>query len=110
MLHYLIQAVYKPEVIAALAKNPQDRVAVVREVVERLGGKLDAGGLLFGDVDLQLAGFCSLPDNIAAAALAMCISAGGSVTSVKTTPLISGSEALQALKKAAAAGYRPPGL
>jgi uncharacterized protein with GYD domain len=110
MLHYLIQAVYKPEVIAALAKSPQDRVEIVREVVERLGGKLDAGGLLFGDVDLQLVGICNLPDNITAAALTMCISAGGSVTSVKTTPLISGVETLQALKKAAAAGYRPPGL
>jgi uncharacterized protein with GYD domain len=110
MLHYLIQAVYKPEVIAALAKNPQDRVEVVREVVQRLGGRLDAGGLLFGDVDLQLVGFCSLPDNVTAAALGMCIAAGGSVTSVKTTPLISGGEALEALRRAAAAGYRPPGL
>ncbi len=110
MLHYLIQAVYKPEVIATLAKSPQDRVEVVRGVVERLGGQLEAGGLLFGDVDLQLVGFCRLPDNIAAAALAMCISAGGGVSSIKTTPLVSGDEALQALKRASAAGYRPPGL
>ena len=110
MLHYLVQAVYKPEAVAALAKSPQNRVEVVRGVVERLGGKLDSGGLLFGDVDLQLVAICSLPDNVTAAALGMCINVGGMVSSVRTTPLISGAEALEALGKAANAGYRPPGL
>ncbi len=110
MLHYFVQAAYKPEAVAALAKSPQNRLEAVGEVVHRLGGKLDGGGLLFGDVELQLVAICSLPDNVTAAALAIAISTGGMVLSVRTTPLLSGTEALEALSKAANAGYRPPGL
>jgi uncharacterized protein with GYD domain len=110
MVHYFVRAAYKPEAVAALAKSPQNRVEAVSAVVRRLGGTLEAGGLLFGDVDLQLVAICSLPDNVTAAALAIAISTGGMVASVRTTPLLSGTEGLEALAKAANAGYRPPGL
>ncbi len=110
MPHYLVQASYKPEAVVALAKSPQNRVDVVRGVVQRLGGTLETGGLMFGDFELQLVAFCNLPDNVTAAALAIAISTGGMVESVRTTPLLSGAEGLQALSKAANAGYRPPGL
>jgi len=110
MLQYFVQAAYKPEAVAALAKSPQNRVEAVEKVVRRLGGTLDAGGLLFGEVELQLVAICRLPDNLTAAALAVAISAGGMVQSVRTAPLLSGTEGLEALSKAANAGYRPPGL
>ncbi len=110
MLRYLVQAAYRAEAVAALAKSPQNRVEAVREVVRRLGGTLEAGGLLFGDEELRLVAICSFPDNVAAAALAIAISTGGMVQSVRTTPLLTGDEGLAALSKAASAGYRPPGL
>lgn len=110
MAHYLVQAIYKPEAVAALAKNPQDRVEVLRQVVEKLGGKLEAGGLAFGGFDSELVAICNLPNNISAAALAISISVGGSVKAIKTTPLITGAEGLEAMTKAANAGYRAPGL
>ena len=51
---------------------------------------------------------CQLPDNVSATALSMAISAGGAVKSVKTTPLVTFDEGLEALKKAKDAGYTPP--
>ena len=42
MAHYLIQASYTQGGITDLIKNPQDRAAAVRPVVERMGGKLEA--------------------------------------------------------------------
>ena len=110
MTRCLIQATYKPEAVIALAKNPQNRVEAIRTVVEKLGGKLEAGGLALGETDLEFVAICDFPDQITAAAFVIAISAGGGIKSTRTTPLISGSEGIEALQKAANAGYRPPGL
>jgi uncharacterized protein with GYD domain len=48
-----------------------------------------------------------MPDNVSAAAFAMAISAGGSCKAVKTTPLLTAQEGLEAMKKAAGSGYKP---
>jgi len=93
-----------------MAKNPQNRVDVVRQVVEKLGGRLESGGLMFGDADSELVAICEMPDNVSAAALSISISVGGAVKSIRTTPLITGAEGLEAMCKAANAGYRAPGL
>jgi hypothetical protein len=50
-----------------------------------------------------------MPDNIAAAAFAAAIAAGGSCKSVKTTPLLSPEEGVAAMKKAGSSGYQPVG-
>ena len=110
MGQFLLQAVYKPEAIQALAKMPQNRVEVVSQVIERLGGKMKAGGLIFGDVDSELVAICEFPDNVSAASLAIAIGVGGLVKSIKTTPMISGEEGMEALSRASKAGYRAPGL
>ena len=49
-----------------------------------------------------------LPDNISAAAFAMAAMAGGSVRAVKTTPLLTVDEGIQAMHTASELGYRPP--
>jgi uncharacterized protein with GYD domain len=110
MAHFLIQAAYTPEAVSALAKNPQNRVEAIRTVVEKLGGKMEAGGVALGEKDLELVAICNFPDQMTAAAFIIAVSAGGSIKSTHTTPLISGSEAIDALQKAANAGYRPPAL
>lgn len=107
---YLVRAVYKPEAVVALTKSPQNRVETVQRVVEQLGGQLKSGGMAFGGETSQLVAICEMPDAVSAAALAVSVSAGGSVEQITMTPLISGEEGLEALKKAASAGYRPPGL
>ena len=48
------------------------------------------------------------PDNASAAALAMAVGAGGALSEVETTVLLDMDEAQDAMRKAAAATYRPP--
>ena len=48
------------------------------------------------------------PDNVTAAALSIAVSAAGAVNNIKTTPLMSPDEGLEAIKKAADSVYTPP--
>ena len=107
MAHYMVQAAYTAEAIAAMVKNPEDRTAAIRPVVEKLGGKLESIWFCFGDYDVV--GISQMPDNVSAAAFAFAVSQGGKIKSFKTTPLMSTGDAVKAMKKAAGAGYRPPG-
>ena len=51
MPYYMLQAAYEPEAWKALVKNPQNRLDVIRPVVEKLGGKVEGGWLAFGEYD-----------------------------------------------------------
>ena len=106
MAKFLVQVAYTPEAWAHLAKKPQNRVPIVAKVVEALGGKLEGGWMSFGDYDTIV--LVELPNNVSAAAFSMSIAAGGACKSVKTTPLLSVEEGMEAMKKAGAAGYHPP--
>jgi len=106
MALYALQTAYAPVGWAALLKDPQNRMEAVKPVVQRLGGSVVDGWLTFGEYDVLV--ICQLPDNVSATALSMAISAGGAVKSVKTTPLVTFDEGLEALKKAKDAGYTPP--
>ena len=90
-----------------MVKNPQDRSAAVRPVVEHLGGSIESFDYALGDYDLVA--IFQVPDNVSAVALAMAVGAGGSVSAFKTTVLISMDEAVEAMRKAGSIGYRPPG-
>jgi uncharacterized protein with GYD domain len=105
MASYLYQISYSSEAWAALVKRPQDRVEAVRKVVEKLGGKLETFWFAFGDYDLI--GVLDMPDNASAAAFSVAIAAGGACKQVKTTPLLSIAEGLEAMKKAGSSGYKP---
>ena len=106
MPQYLLQAGYTPDAWAAMVKSPQNRLEAVRPVIEKLGGKVLGGWLAFGEYDIAL--ICELPDNVSAAAFSMAASAGGAVKAVKTTPLMTIEEAMEAMRKAGGVGYRPP--
>ena len=106
MPYYLIQTAYTAEACADLVKSPQDRLEAVGPVVERLGGKLLSFYMAFGDYDVV--GVAEMPDNVSAAAFSMAVSAGGAVRAVKTTPLMTVQEGIEAFRKAGQAGYRPP--
>jgi uncharacterized protein with GYD domain len=107
MARYLIQASYSAQGISDLVNNPQDRAAAVRPVIERMGGKLESFDFAFGDCDVVA--IAEMPDNVAMTALSLAIGAGGALSSFKTTVLIPMSEAVEAMRKAGTAGYRPPG-
>ena len=106
MPRYLVQASYSSEGIAALVSNPSDRAEAIRPLIESVGGKLDTFGFAFGDYDVVIV--CELPDNVTTAALSMAISASGVVKTLKTTPLLSVDEAMEAMKRAGEVGYQPP--
>ena len=61
--------------------------------------------LAFGDY--RIVGIAEMPENTDAAAFAMAVAASGAVKTIKTTPLLSMDEAIEAKRKAQ--GYRRPG-
>jgi uncharacterized protein with GYD domain len=103
---FLTQVSYTEQAWQSLVSNPQNRVEALRPVFENLGGRIINSWFAFGDYDVILVS--ELPNNVSAAALAIAASAGGACKSVKTTPLMDVSEGMEALKKAAASGYRAP--
>jgi uncharacterized protein with GYD domain len=107
MASYLVQASYTSEALASLVKNPENRTEVVKKTAKKLGGKLFASWLSFGEHDLVMV--IEMPDKISMASFAIAAAAGGSLKSVKTTPLISIEDAMAAIKKAATSGYKPIG-
>ena len=105
---YMYQAAYTPESWAAQLKNPQNRAdAVGRAVCEAAGGKLVGAWYCFGDPDLVL--IADVPKAESMAAIALGVAAGGAVKSARTTALMSGTEAVAAMKQAAtvAKAYKP---
>ena len=104
---FLFQASYTAEAWAAQVKNPKDRIRLIKPVARKLGGKIVHGWLSFGEYDVV--GVCEMPDNTSAAAFSIAAGAGGALKALKTTPLITPEEGVEAMKKAAGAGYKPPG-
>ncbi|HXP86377.1 MAG TPA: GYD domain-containing protein [Bryobacteraceae bacterium] len=105
MAQYLLQLSYSTEAWAVMIKRPENRVDAVKKVVKKLGGKIEGFWFAFGEHDLV--GVLEMPDNVAVAAFAMAIAAGGACRNVKTTPLLEVEEGLQAMKKAGNCGYQP---
>ena len=108
MAKYLLQATYTPEAWASQIANPQNRVDIVRPIFEGLGGKIESAYFAFGEYDVVV--IADFPDNVSAAAVSLTINSGGALKAVRTTPLMSIEEGIEAMRKAgqARAGYRPP--
>ena len=106
MRYYLIQASYTPQAIASMVKNPQDRAAAVRPMIEKAGGKLHGLWFAFGDTDIVA--IAEMPNNVSAAAISMAIGASGAMSSHRSTPLMTSGEAVEAMQKAAAVSYQAP--
>ena len=87
MPHYLVQVGYNAGGVAAMVKEPQNRIEKVTPAIEALGGRVEAGYFAFGDYDVVF--ISELPDNVSAAAFALAVTAGGAVSSYKTTVLLS---------------------
>jgi uncharacterized protein with GYD domain len=107
MAKYLFQATYTSEAWAAQVRNPQSRVEVWRAAIERLGGRIECVYYAFGEYDIV--GIVETPDNVSMAAMALAVAAGGAGKAIKTTPLMTIEEGIEAMRKASGTGYRPPG-
>jgi uncharacterized protein with GYD domain len=106
MASYLIQVAYAPAAIAAMVANPQNRLTALKPVLKQLGGKMTQAWFTFGEYDIT--GVMELPDNVSAAAFSFAVSAGGAIKAIKTTPLMSLEEGIEALRKAGELPYKPP--
>ena len=105
MPKYLAQCNYVGEGLKGLLKEGgSSRRAIVEKLVKSLGGTVEAFYYAFGETDLYV--IADVPDNVSMAAIALTVSATGTVT-VKTTVLITPEEIDEAAKKSPS--YRPPG-
>ena len=106
MPFFMVQASYSVPATAAMIKNPQDRAAAVKPIIERMGGKLHGAWLSFGEYDVVV--IAEVPDNVSAAALAMAVGASGGMSAYRTTPLLTMAESIEAMSKAGGVKYKPP--
>jgi uncharacterized protein with GYD domain len=107
MPDYLIQASYTSDSWGSQISKPQSPVDRIKPVIEGLGGSLESVYYAFGEYDIV--GVVRVPDNVSAAAFALAISAGGAAKAFRTTPLMTIEEGMEAMRKAGAATYSPPG-
>ena len=108
MALYMYQLAYTAESWAAQLKNPQNRIeTVAKPACEALGGRLIGGWYCFGEYDLVIV--AEMPDDESMSGLALAVTAGGTVKSGKTTKLMTGTQGVEAMKKADAVTktYRP---
>ena len=106
MPKYLVQASYTAEGLKGLQKDKASgRKEAVTKVLDNLGCKLECIYFAFGADDVIV--IFDLPDNVAAARLAIAVGASGLIRT-RTTPLLSVEEADQALG-APDLGFRAPG-
>lgn len=87
-----------------LAKGGSARAAVIEKAAAEAGGRMVTFDFAFGDDDVFT--ICELPDNKAAAALALTVNSTG-LTRVRTVVLISPEEVDAASKQDVS--YTPPG-
>jgi len=105
MPKYLLQVNYTLDgVKGVLAKGGSARKSAASAAAKSVGGKVDSFYFAFGGTDVYV--IADLPDNAAAAALALNVSAGGGAT-VKTTVLLAPDEIDGAADQTVK--YTPPG-
>ena len=105
MPKYLFQASYTQEGLRGLVKEGGTRRrAMVENIVDEIGGALEAFYYAFGDSDLYA--IVELPDDVSATAASLIVGASGAA-SVKTTVLVTPETVDEAVKRSV--GYRPPG-
>ena len=105
MPKYLVQASYTREGVEGVqAKGGSSRRDATAETARSLGGELESFYFAFGDHDAYL--IVDLPDNEAAAAVALTVTAAGGAA-VKTTVLLTPEQVDEAAKRSV--DYRPPG-
>ncbi len=105
MAKYLIKASYTLQGTKGLLKEGgSSRRAAVKQMIEGLGGKLEAFYYALGETDVFV--IFDLPDVQSAAALSLVVNAAGGAQ-VSTTPLLTPEDIDAASKKSVV--YRSPG-
>ncbi|MEX0682689.1 MAG: GYD domain-containing protein [Dehalococcoidia bacterium] len=103
---YMYRVGYTSDSWAEQIKKPTDRQKSLTPIVRGLGGRILSFYYAFGKDDVIL--IAQMPDNKAAAGLAIAAAAGGAVSHITTTPLMTVAEAMGAMRQGKRARYTPP--
>jgi uncharacterized protein with GYD domain len=103
---YMTQFSYTRDAWSALVKKPEDRGAVFRALVERLGGRLVNIFYCFGEYDGLV--IFEAPDLVSTMAGILAAIAPGHLKSTKTTVLFTMEEAMKAMGQAGQLTYAGP--
>jgi len=105
MAKYLLEVSYTLDGVRGVtSKGGSARKAAAQAAAKSVGGKVESFHFAFGATDVFVV--ADLPDNTAAAALALAVTAGGGAT-VRTVPLLTVEEIDDATSKTVK--YAPPG-
>ena len=106
MSRYLFQVSYSQEAWKSMIAKPQNRLDLVGEMLSSHGITIVDGYATFGEYDL-IAIF-EAPDHKTVAAASILVSSSGSVSALKTTPLMPVDDLVDSMKIAKDMGYKPP--
>jgi len=103
---FMTSFVYDGEAWRKLVKNPEDRSAPIKALLEKLGGRLVSLYYMAGDYD----GFVifEAPDAKAAATVAIMAGMAGHIRSIKTSQLFTVPETMEVLGRAGTLSFAPP--
>jgi uncharacterized protein with GYD domain len=104
---YLTRFNYTPQTWARLIDRPEDRRRAAQTYIESVGGTLHGFWYAFGPRDGYT--LWEAPDNVSMAAVAMALAAGGALSPLETTVLMTVEETMEAMARAQQVRYRPPG-
>ncbi len=88
MAKYLIQFTYSDDALAELVRHPQDRGAIISELFDSLGGKVEVFYHSLGEYDLVI--IAEFPDNETMKAVQVAIRSTGVNKDQKITTLLTG--------------------
>ena len=105
MPKYMIQANYVGDGVKGLLnEGGTKRRETVAQVLESMGGKLEALYYAFGDYDVY--GIADMPDNVSTVAFSLMVNASGAINA-KTVVLLTPEEVDEATQKSV--DFRAPG-
>ena len=109
MAMYIITGCYTSAAIAGLVKQPSDREAAVRPLVEAVGGEMISFLVTTGETDFSMVVEIDEIEGLMAAMLTA--GASGTVSNLKTVQAFTSAQFLEAQKKAGqiASSFKPAG-
>ena len=105
MPKYMISANYTAQGMEGVrSAGAKSRIDAVSSMLEAMGGRLESFHFAFGDTDVFA--IAEVPDDEAAAAVAIAINSSGAVN-IRTTKLLTVEQIDEALRRTV--NYQPPG-
>ena len=107
MAKYLLMFNFTGETVKRFVAKLSDRAAVVRGLVESVGGSLESYYWMFGQYDGV--GVVELPDSHTMAAVILAAASSGAFTHLETHELIEAGDLAGIAERARGIAYQPPG-